>query len=184
MKILGGGHPFSDRVKTRLRDAAALMILSGVLLKAVTRWDRVIWLKVAVSRPLTRCCRVICHKVAVSRSLTRWDRVTIVNSRFSDDSSVPSRYYSSFQLFSQTATHKRHRSDHNRIKKPAIPRNAGLPFYFTIAPFGMPFGTVASVSWSPTEAARIMPCDSSPRSFAGFRFVTQMTLRPTSSSGL
>ena len=54
--------------------------------------------------------------------------------------------------------------------------------YFTTAPFGIvrhsSHGQLIAF-----DAARIMPCDSSPRSLTGFRFVTQITLRPTSSSG-
>ena len=36
---------------------------------------------------------------------------------------------------------------------------------------------------SPTDAASTMPLDSTPMSFAGFRFATTTTLRPTSASG-
>ena len=52
----------------------------------------------------------------------------------------------------------------------------------------VPFGTWAP-GWSRTglpssEAARIIPCDSTPISFAGWRFATTTTCLPTRSSGL
>ena len=55
--------------------------------------------------------------------------------------------------------------------------------HLTMAPLGMSSATVARVSLSPSDAARIMPWDHSPRNFTGFRFVTQITFLPTNSSG-
>jgi hypothetical protein len=52
--------------------------------------------------------------------------------------------------------------------------------YFTLEPLGMSSGTVASVSLSPSVAARIMPWDSSPLKFTGLRLVTQITFLPMS----
>src|SRR5712691_6804429 len=53
------------------------------------------------------------------------------------------------------------------------------------APIGTSSRKLASTGISPSrEAATIIPCDSTPRSFRGTRFATITTLRPISSSGL
>ena len=57
--------------------------------------------------------------------------------------------------------------------------------YFNFAPFGTSSKKPANMGRpsSPIEAAKIMPCDSSPRSFLGARLATTMTLRPMRFSG-
>lgn len=56
--------------------------------------------------------------------------------------------------------------------------------YFTLAPSGSDSAIVARDNWPSLEPAKIIPSESSPRNFTGLRFVTQMTFRPTNSSGL
>ncbi len=57
--------------------------------------------------------------------------------------------------------------------------------YFSRAPTGTSSLKVTSTGrpWSPTEAATIMPLDSRPRIFRGWRLVTMTTFLPTSWSG-
>ncbi len=56
--------------------------------------------------------------------------------------------------------------------------------YLTCEPFGKFPSIVANVSFFPFDPARIIPCDNSPRSLTGFKFVTQITFLPTKSSGV
>ena len=55
------------------------------------------------------------------------------------------------------------------------------PHHFTRLPAGM--STKGTLRLPSFDAARIIPCDSIPMSFAGFRFDTKMTCLPMSSSG-
>ena len=59
------------------------------------------------------------------------------------------------------------------------------PAYFSRAPLGTSSRKPASTGTpsSPSDAATIMPCDSSPRSLRGARLATITTLRPMSFSG-
>jgi hypothetical protein len=58
--------------------------------------------------------------------------------------------------------------------------------YLSFAPFGTSSLNVASTGRpsGPTVAATIIPFDSTPRSFRGWRFVTRTTFIPTTCSGL
>ena len=59
-----------------------------------------------------------------------------------------------------------------------------IHIYRTSAPGARSPSTVRRLRPSPSLAAKSMPSDSSPRSFAGFKFATTTMLFPTSSSGL
>src|SRR5450631_734751 len=69
-----------------------------------------------------------------------------------------------------------------RINQQKLP----LPTYFSRAPISTSSRNPAStgVPWSPSEAATIMPFDSSPRILRGSRLATMTTLRPISDSGV
>jgi ribosome modulation factor len=63
-------------------------------------------------------------------------------------------------------------------------RRAGLkPRYKTLVPDFISLSTVNKVRLSPSEAARIIPCDSIPLNFAGFRLATRIKFLPINSSG-
>lgn len=47
--------------------------------------------------------------------------------------------------------------------------------YLTFAPLGSELSTVATDSFPSELPAKIIPCESSPRSLTGFKFVTQIT---------
>ena len=56
--------------------------------------------------------------------------------------------------------------------------------HLTFVPGATSVSNVQSTALPSTEAASTMPFDSTPMSFAGFRFATSTTFRPTSASGV
>jgi hypothetical protein len=64
--------------------------------------------------------------------------------------------------------------------------DAAMKDHLSLAPAGASSVNVASTGLpsGPTEAATIMPLDSTPRSLRGARFTTTTTFLPTSSSGV
>src|SRR5262245_61774171 len=92
------------------------------------------------------------------------------------------------------------RPGHEKAPDPGGPRPGDLPVrvrrhvqvavgvgedHLTMLPLGTSEGTSSSTGFpsSPTDAARTIPFDSTPMSFAGFRFATTTMLRPTSAPG-
>src|SRR2546421_11999897 len=71
------------------------------------------------------------------------------------------------------------------FRSPDHPITRDLPIYFSLAPTGTSSRKLTSTGLpsSPTDAATIMPLDSSPRSLRGWRLATITTLRPISVSG-
>ena len=56
--------------------------------------------------------------------------------------------------------------------------------HLTLAPFGIDGSAKITLASFPTSAASSIPCDSTPRSFAGTRFATRIIFFPMRSSGL
>lgn len=70
------------------------------------------------------------------------------------------------------------------MKKNPFGKESFLTFYFTFAPLAISrSGDTTDSVPSSVEAARIMPCDSMPRIFAGSRFATITTFLPIICSG-
>src|ERR1700756_3390338 len=82
-----------------------------------------------------------------------------------------------FRLYVGTAAFGCSPSDARLVFVPALP-------YFNLAPIGTSSRKLASTGLPPSsDAATIIPLDSSPRIFLGARFATMTTFLPTSVSG-
>ena len=75
-------------------------------------------------------------------------------------------------------------SPSERMRKLRRPFPAVSSPYFTFVPAGTLASTLSSDGSPSMDAARTMPFDSTPISFAGWRLATMTILRPTSSSGV
>ena len=92
-----------------------------------------------------------------------------------------------WQIGSESSPERSRSSDLSRPSDVSklCPSDAKLrPLYFSLAPTGTSSKKAASTGFPPSsDAATIMPFDSSPRSLRGARLATITTLRPTSVSG-